>query len=139
MQAIITKYIGPTNHRGARIKATASAGSVTVPYDHAQDHDEPFRISARALCAKFGWEFDHVSGGLPDGSIVWVKIPQQQTLSGRIRAIAHGDTYDARDLKSALVWCDTDEERQTIRAYLTGSQTFDDRLRLHDLSIKIEV
>tara|TARA_R110000868_G_scaffold120105_1_gene318906 strand:- start:1006 stop:1251 length:246 start_codon:yes stop_codon:yes gene_type:complete len=76
MQAIITKYISPTNHRGARIKATASAGSVTVPYDHAQDHDEPFRIAARALCAKFGWEFEHHNGGLPDGSIVWVKLPK---------------------------------------------------------------
>jgi hypothetical protein len=28
-QAITTKYIGPTNNHGARIKAQASAGSVT--------------------------------------------------------------------------------------------------------------
>jgi hypothetical protein len=43
MQAIVTKYIGPTNFRGSRIKATAAAGSITIPYEAAlnptQNHD----------------------------------------------------------------------------------------------------
>jgi len=138
MQAIITKFISPTNHRGARIKATASAGSVTVPYDHAQDHDEPFRIAARAFCDKFNWEFDHVSGGLPDGSLVWVKNVRK-SLSQRIQAIAQGDTYDAHDLKRALNWCDTDEERQTIEACLRGEQTLENRFRLQEIAIRIGV
>lgn len=29
-QAISTKYIGPTNYRSARVKASCEAGSVTV-------------------------------------------------------------------------------------------------------------
>jgi hypothetical protein len=33
-QAIETKYMGPTNTRGSRIKATAAAGSVMVPFDY---------------------------------------------------------------------------------------------------------
>jgi hypothetical protein len=75
MQAIVTKYIPPTNHRPARIKAAAMAGSVTIAYDHALDHDEPFRKAAQALCDKFGWDWQMIGGGLPDGSMVWVKLP----------------------------------------------------------------
>lgn len=75
MQAIITKYIGPTNTRGSRIKAVASDGSVTIGFDYANDHEWPYRKAAQALCNKLGWAFDHIPGGLHDGSIVWVKLP----------------------------------------------------------------
>jgi len=54
-QAIVTKYLGPTNHRGARVKATAQAGTVTVPWDHGVDHDENHLKAATALAWKFGW------------------------------------------------------------------------------------
>lgn len=55
MIAIHTKYLGPTNARGARIKASVyrSKGviwSVTVGYDHAAD--DPFAIGAQALADK---------------------------------------------------------------------------------------
>jgi hypothetical protein len=73
MQAIITKFIGPTNHRGARIKAIAAAGSVTVPYKYGTNTDGAHRVAAVAFCDKFDWEFDHVSEELPDGSLAWVK------------------------------------------------------------------
>jgi len=78
MQAIITKWIGPTNHRGDRIKATASAGSVTVPYERATNTEGAHRVAAVAFCAKFGWDFDHVSGDLPDGSLAWVRLPKKE-------------------------------------------------------------
>lgn len=29
-QAIVTKFLGPTNYRGSRVKATCQAGSVTI-------------------------------------------------------------------------------------------------------------
>lgn len=35
MQAIRTKYYGPTNFRGSRIKAEAQAGSRWMEWDHA--------------------------------------------------------------------------------------------------------
>ena len=35
MTAILTKYLGPTDHKGARIKAWSVGGrSVTIPYPH---------------------------------------------------------------------------------------------------------
>lgn len=44
--AIVTKYLGPTNHKGSRIKATLSGDapkgetppSVTVPFDYSLPH-----------------------------------------------------------------------------------------------------
>ena len=72
MQAIETKYLGPSNVKGARIKATASAGSVTVGYDHALSLEANFRFAARALCAKFGWPLEFSEGTLPNGNQVFI-------------------------------------------------------------------
>lgn len=66
-QAIVTKYIGPTNHRGARIKATASAGSITVPYAYELEIQAAHEAAARALADKFGWVGNMVGGGTLDG------------------------------------------------------------------------
>lgn len=75
-QAIVTKYLGPTNTRGARVKATAYAGSVTIPWDDAKDVDDNHYAAALALAFKFEWVRQHdldkgavhiVGGGLPDG------------------------------------------------------------------------
>ena len=40
-QAIVTKFLGPTNFRGSRIKASASAGAITVDYPHAINIEQP--------------------------------------------------------------------------------------------------
>lgn len=66
-QAIETKYLGPTNHRGSRIKATAQAGSVTVSYDDALGIDENHEKACRALMAKYGWSGGVVGGGSASG------------------------------------------------------------------------
>lgn len=66
-QAIVTKYIGPTNHRGARIKATAFAGSITVPYAYELGIPAAHEAAARALADKFGWVGDMVGGSTLDG------------------------------------------------------------------------
>ena len=72
MQAIITKYLGPTNFRGSRVKATCQAGSVTLPWDDALDMEENHDRAANARSAKLGWNKPPygkmVSGGLPDSS-----------------------------------------------------------------------
>lgn len=65
-QAITTKFLGPTNSRGSRIKATAAAGSVTVSYDHALNTDDNHSAAAKALAAKYGWAGDWIGGGMPD-------------------------------------------------------------------------
>jgi len=71
MQAIVTKYIGPTNHRGSRVKASAQAGTVTLGWDHALNPDNNHRAAALALMARFGWQ-EHSTlsegGSLPNGT-----------------------------------------------------------------------
>jgi len=50
MIAIHTKYLGPTDTRGSRIKAyTASGHSVTVPFDHALSCLDRHAVAAKAL------------------------------------------------------------------------------------------
>lgn len=75
MQAIQTKYLGPTNTRGSRIKATCAAGSLTIPYPHELDQGQSaHRKAAEALAAKLGW-LNHgvlLGGQLPDHSHVFV-------------------------------------------------------------------
>lgn len=56
MQAIETRYFGPTNTRGARIKATTASGiSRTVPYDHAENSEGAHWQAAKALAEQLGW------------------------------------------------------------------------------------
>ena len=83
LQAIRTVFHGPTNHRGARIKATAAAGSVTVHWDYAYDVEANHRIAACALREKLSWlTATHgalVGGQLADGSYVWVMLGREQS------------------------------------------------------------
>ena len=73
MQTIITKYIGVTNHKGSRIKATNSGkgASVTLGYDHALNSDENHKKAAAALKAKLDWQ-GRMIGGHTEPGMVWV-------------------------------------------------------------------
>lgn len=55
MQAIQTRYLSPTNTKGARIKAWAKAGSVTISYPHELSGQACHRAAAEALARKFEW------------------------------------------------------------------------------------
>ena len=76
MQAIITKYFGPTNSRGSRIKATCAAGSVTISYPYELSGQACHRAAADALVQKMGWNDAHygglLGGQLPSGEYVFV-------------------------------------------------------------------
>jgi len=73
MIAILTKYLGPTNARGARIKAWRGDDptvSVTIPYDYAGGAEQRHRDAAEQLCARFDWLQDGmvlVGGGTQTG------------------------------------------------------------------------
>ncbi len=67
-QAITTKYLGPTDYRGARVKAQAQAGAVTVNWDHALNPEANHRAAAMALASKYGWTGQWVVGALPDSN-----------------------------------------------------------------------
>ena len=73
-KAIVTKYFGPTNYKGSRIKATLAGDrfpeeqtpvSVTVPFDystnHGQDAHAPAVLAlldklARSEWGRYGWD-----------------------------------------------------------------------------------
>jgi hypothetical protein len=92
MQAIITKFICPTNTRGSRYKAQCERGSLTVDADHALSAEENHRAVCDALCAKFdaedsakygsplkksGWTAPKASGQIPSGEYVFCFIPDR--------------------------------------------------------------
>lgn len=65
-QAITTKYFGAGNVKGSRVKATAAAGSVTIPYDDSLNSENAHAAAAQALANKFGWIGKYYIGGMPD-------------------------------------------------------------------------
>ena len=68
MQAIVTKYLGPTNFRGSRVKASCEARSITVSWDDAKDVNDNHDAAARQLAKALGWDKygKWVGGALPD-------------------------------------------------------------------------
>lgn len=67
-QAIVTKYLGPTNFRGSRVKATCDAGSITLGWDHSLNSEDNHTRAAQALADKLGWKGTMIGGGLPAGN-----------------------------------------------------------------------
>lgn len=74
MQAIIVKYHGPTDTKGARMSARCDAGRVTVPWDHALSIGDNARAACLALLSKIGWRGAYHGGSLPDGSWAFVCV-----------------------------------------------------------------
>ena len=73
--AIVTRYLGPTDFRGSRIKAfTESGRSITISYADNLSVTENHQAAAKALQAKMGWTDDLIEGGLAQG-YVYVSDP----------------------------------------------------------------
>ena len=71
-QAITTKYLGPSNVRGSRVKATAAGGSVILDWNDAGNPNENYKAAALALASKLDWQGTWVAGGHHDGTVIWV-------------------------------------------------------------------
>ena len=71
MKAIQTKHLGPTNCRGARIKASDEDGnSVTIPYPYEIGNiEDKHRKAAAALCTKMQWSGPLAAGSLKNGYV----------------------------------------------------------------------
>jgi hypothetical protein len=78
-QAIVTKYLGPTNNRGARIVAKAGGGArayakrMVIAWDYALDVADNHRMAATELARKLNWlepgngqKYKYVGGSMPD-------------------------------------------------------------------------
>ena len=80
MKAITTKYIGPTNFRGSRVKASDGDGnSYTMAWDAAYGAESNHRAAVQSLCAKMGWHGSLVGGETAKGQ-VWVWIGGQEPM-----------------------------------------------------------
>lgn len=79
MQAILTKYKGPTNARGSRVYAICEGGSITLPWDDALNSDDNHRAAAEALNVKIGRTGRTlIAGGMPTSSpfaYAFVELP----------------------------------------------------------------
>lgn len=62
-QVIETTFFGSTEHRGARIKAKASGGSLTVPWNRALSIEANHTAAARALAERLEWSGTWAGGG----------------------------------------------------------------------------
>lgn len=75
MIAIQTKYLGPTNTKGTRIKAHDGRGNqITVSRDYSVNADENHRLAAIALCEKMKWKANFATGQLNNDTMVHVFI-----------------------------------------------------------------
>lgn len=81
MKVITTKYLGPTNFRGSRVKATEPDGqSLTIPYNCEYDNEGNHGQAAKALCTKLNW-FGTLHGGHTKNGMVWVFQTNYLTLT----------------------------------------------------------
>jgi len=71
MQTIITKYLGPTNHRGSRYKATHTGGytSVTLDCDYSMSAEANHTDAAMALAEKLNWDGYYIGGHISEGMV----------------------------------------------------------------------
>ena len=67
-QAITTRYLAPTNPRGGRVKARATASELTVGWEHADNVEQNHARAAYLLATKLGWEGDWRMGAMPGKS-----------------------------------------------------------------------
>lgn len=72
-QSIVTKYVRPTNTRGARVKATASGGaSITINYGHEKNDEMEHVKALTELVNKLGWHGEWHGGAGARARRVWV-------------------------------------------------------------------
>jgi hypothetical protein len=96
MQTITTKYISPTNHTGARIKATSSGGiSMTRSYEYGMSTEENHEEVAMALAERLDWDYDFAVGDTPTG-FVFVPVDHSRllTVKSRIESKKHNATLN---------------------------------------------
>lgn len=67
-QAIVTKFIAPTNTKGPRVKAWCNAGKLTMPWIDSLNIEENHRFVAVQLWGKLKWHTKNIyliGGALP--------------------------------------------------------------------------
>lgn len=80
MQAIETKYLGPTNTKSSRITARCEAGHITSTSHHnrATNVEDDHRWAAIELITKLGWFGHWVQGAVPSNNKGYVFVCYQR-------------------------------------------------------------
>ena len=73
-QAIVTRYLAPTNHRGARIVVQAVAGRKVYNWNYELGVEENHTQAARQFAAHYHWDYAFKGGQLPNGDYAFVQI-----------------------------------------------------------------
>ena len=68
-QAIQTKYLGPTDVRGSRVKATADRGSIILSWDDSLNSSENHLRAAKEYATRARWPGNWAGGGLGSGYV----------------------------------------------------------------------
>jgi hypothetical protein len=71
-QAIQTKWIGPTNFRGSRIKAKCDALTRIYSWDHSLGVEANHIQAAQLLASELEWSGNWFGGGLPGSGFCFV-------------------------------------------------------------------
>ncbi len=80
MTTILTRYIGPTDTKPARIAADAGAGRrVVISYGNISTN--PHREAAIALCRKMDWHGQLIQGGLEKGGSAFVFFDERDAFT----------------------------------------------------------
>lgn len=69
--AICTKYTGPTDTKGSRVRASIGKRkgcSISIPWDHALDVAENHDAAAVTLAMRLGWTGELLRAGSADDS-----------------------------------------------------------------------
>ena len=74
-QAIIVKYIGPTNTRETRLRASYAGGSIIVDWNYDVSYERNYANAARVLAIRLKWCGRYAHGTIPDGRHVFLMMP----------------------------------------------------------------
>ncbi len=64
-QAIVTRFLGPTNTKGARLSARCDAKRIVVPWPYELGASAAHAHAAHELADALGWRGVWVGGSLP--------------------------------------------------------------------------
>jgi hypothetical protein len=113
MKAIRTKYVGPTNTRGARIIAKDEDGNrVSISYPHELSGEDVYRAAADALCAKMKWPGNLIGGGTKDGYVFvfgpdWKACARASNrIADLVSAVNNPNDKEARKLMPTATWAE---------------------------------
>jgi len=73
-QAIMTKYLGPTNYLPARVRVWCSAKKISVYWNYELNPEENHTYAANTLVELLGWDTELIGGADDKGGYVFVQV-----------------------------------------------------------------